>query len=92
MGGVEAGRDIDLRSRPGLLKLGVATWSFEVATWGRLLGHVATSARSASARPALAVHVTNRLCAHQRPRPGHCTRSVRSTWVLGVRTVHPTQF
>ena len=31
VGGAEAGHDIDLRSRPGLLKLGVATWSFEVA-------------------------------------------------------------
>ena len=27
MGGAEAGRDIDLRSRPGLLKLGVTTWA-----------------------------------------------------------------
>ena len=26
VGGAEAGRDIDLRSRPGLLKLGVATY------------------------------------------------------------------
>ena len=32
VGGAKAGRDIDLRSRPGLLKLGVATWSFEVTT------------------------------------------------------------
>ena len=27
MGGEEAGRDIDLRSRPGLLKLDVTTWA-----------------------------------------------------------------
>ena len=30
MGGAEAGRDIDLRSRPGLLKLGVVTWPIEI--------------------------------------------------------------
>ena len=33
IGRVEAGRDIDLRSRPGLLKLGVTTWAL-----GRDLG------------------------------------------------------
>ena len=32
------------------------------------------------------------LCAQQRPRHGHCARSVRATWVLDVRIVHPTQF
>ena len=68
VGGEEAGRDIDLRSRPGLLKLGVATWIFEVVTWGRLLGRVATSARPASVRPALAVPAT---CT----RPACCARS-----------------
>ena len=31
-------------------------------------------------------------CAQQRPRPGHCARSVGATWFLGVRTVHTTQF
>ena len=48
-------------SRPRLFAVGkfsVATWSFEVATWGRLPGRVATSARPACARPALAVRVT----------------------------------
>ena len=39
-------------------QFGVATWSFEVSTWGRLLGRVATSARQASARPVLAVRMT----------------------------------
>ena len=49
-------------------QFGVATWSFEVATWGRLPGRVATSASPACARPALAMHVT---CA----RPVSCARS-----------------
>ena len=44
-------------------QFGVATWSFEVATWGRLPGRVTTSAR-----PTLAVCVT---CA----RPVGCARS-----------------
>ena len=39
-------------------QFGVATWSFEVATWGRLPGRVATSARPACVRHAHAVHVT----------------------------------
>ena len=65
-----------MRSRPG----------------GRLPGRVAISARPACARPALAARATSLLCAAQRPRHGHCARSVRVTWVLGVRTVHPTQF
>ena len=38
------------------------------------------------------MHATGRLCAQQRPLPGHCARSVRTTWVLGGRTVHLTQF
>ena len=61
-------------------RFGVATWSFEVATWGRLPGRVATSARPASARPALAVRVTWALraqcardlvswCVHCAPNP-----------------------
>ena len=33
VGGAEACHDINLRSRPELLKLGVAIWSFEVAIW-----------------------------------------------------------
>ena len=45
-----------------------------------------------SAQPELAVRATSRLCAQQHPRPGHYVRSVHTTWVLGVRTVHPTQF
>ena len=36
VGGEEAGHDIDLRSRPGLLKLGVSTWAL-----GRDLGQAA---------------------------------------------------
>ena len=47
------------RPRPSAVgQFGVSTWSFEVVTWGRLPGYVATSARPASARPALAVRVT----------------------------------
>ena len=79
------------------------TWSFEVATWGRLPRRVATSAPPESARPALAVRVTcarlalavrvtGRLCEQQRPRPGHYALTVRATWFLGVSSVHPTQF
>ena len=64
------------RSRPGN---DVATW--HGAGQGR---EVATCARD--------MRATSRLCAQQRPRPGHCARSVSSTWVLGVRTMHPTQF
>ena len=76
---------------------------FEVATWDKLPGRVATSARPTCVRLAHAelatcagcardMHATSLLCAQQRPQPGHCARSVRATWVLGVRTVHPTQF
>ena len=57
------------RPRPSAVgQFGIATWSFEVATWGRLPGRVATSARPASARPALAGHAT---CA----RSACCVRS-----------------
>ena len=49
-------------------RFGVATWSFEIATWGRLPGRVVTNARPASARPALAVCAA---CA----RPVDCARS-----------------
>ena len=79
------------RPRPFAVgQFGFATWSFEVATWGRLPGLVATSARPASARPALVAHVT---CA----RPVGCAHSSAhdlgtATWVLGVRIVHPNQF
>ena len=38
-GGAEAGRDMGLTSRPGLLNLGSRP-HFEVATWPRLLGHM----------------------------------------------------
>ena len=37
VGGAEAGRDIDLRSRPGLLKLVSRPHFFEVATWAVLV-------------------------------------------------------
>ena len=57
------------RPRPFTVgQFGVATWSFEVATWGKLPGRVATSARPTSARLVLAVHVT---CA----RPVGCALS-----------------
>ena len=40
------------RPRPFAVgQFGVATWSFEVATWGRLSGCVATNALSAGVRP-----------------------------------------
>ena len=45
-----------------------------------------------SGRYARNMRATSLLCSQQRPRHGHCVRSVRATWVLGVRTVHPTQF
>ena len=84
------------RPRPSVVgQFGVATWSFEVATWGRLPGCVATSARPASARPALAVRVT---CA----RPVGCVLSIAhdlgtvcsvyATWFLGVLTMLTTKF
>ena len=91
--GQKGGRDMGLMSRPGLVVQEVATWErcCDLA-WGRLPWRVATSARPACARPALAARATSLLCAQQLPRHGHCARSVRATWVLGVRTVHPTQF
>ena len=55
-------------------------------------GHYARDLRTLSARPAMAVRATSLLCAQQRPRYGHYACSVCATWVLGVRTVHPTQF
>ena len=40
------------RPRPSDVgQFGVATWSFEVVTWGRLPGRVATSEHPASVRP-----------------------------------------
>ena len=64
------------RPRPSVVgQFGVATWSFEFATWGRLLGCVATSASPASARPALAVRTTCAGCARDRS----AVRSAAST-------------
>ena len=91
----EAGRDIDLRSRPGLLKLGVTTWIL-----GPDLGQAAwacrdqrtPSKRATCAGCASDMRSTSLLCSQKRPLLGHWARSVRSTWVLGVRTVHTTQF
>ena len=40
VGGAEAGRDIDLRSQPGLLELGVTTWDL-----GHDLGQAAWACR-----------------------------------------------
>ena len=65
---------------------------FGVATWSRLPGRVATSARPACTRPELAVRATSRLCTQQRPRLGHYSRSVCATWFLGVRTVPQPSF
>ena len=72
----EAGRDIELRSRPSLLKLGVAT-SFGGRDLGRRPGRVATSARPPCARHAHAVRA-NWSCARD------CTRRV-----LVVHTTRP---
>ena len=44
---------------------------------------------SARLRPRFGVN-TGRGAAHALPR--HCARSVLATWLLGVRTVHTTQF
>ena len=66
VGRAEAGRDINLRSRPGLLKLGVTTWALGCDGGRRSRGNSAHDLGTA--------------------------RSMRATWVLGVRTVHPTQF
>ena len=95
MGRAKAGRDIDLRSRPRLLKLGVTTWAL-----GRNLGQDAwacryqrtPSKRATYAGCARDMRTTVRPCVQQCPRPGHYARSVRATWFLGVRTVHTTQF
>ena len=95
-----------IRCRDMILASLMSRHRSEIATWGRLPGRVATSARPASARHALAVRATSRPCALQRPRPGHCARSVRCSahdlgtaravcarpGLLGVPTVHPTQF
>ena len=35
---------------------------------------------------------TSRLCTQQRTQPGYYAHSVPATWLLGVRTVHTTQF
>ena len=50
------------------------------------------SMRATCASCARDMHATSLLCTQQRPQHGHCAHSVRATWVLGVRTVHPTQF
>ena len=58
----QSGRDLDYNVATwpwqGLGQIGVTTWSFEVATRGRLPGRVPTSARPTSVQPALAVCVT----------------------------------
>ena len=51
MGRAEAGRDINLRSRPGLLKLGVTTWAL-----GRDGGRLSCAHDEARMRARLACH------------------------------------
>ena len=98
VGGVEAGRDIDLRSRPGLLKLGVTTWA---------LG--SDGGRRSCARDLLAVRVAAPTtwalraqcpcdlgsgCAHCAPNLvliqcivySHCLD--HCSWTLFMKTVH----
>ena len=100
--GQKGGRDIGLMSRPGLVVQEVATWERcrDLALgWTRERGRdmrprpgcYARDLRTLNARPALAARKT---CA--RPAAVRATApttwALRSTWVLGVRTVHPTQF
>ena len=82
-------RDTNLMSRHGASFMEVATWN-DVATW--LGAGCLGVSRQVHAQHARDMRATSLLCAQQRPRHGHCARSVRATWVLSVRTVHPTQF
>ena len=105
--GQKGGRDMGLTSRPGLVVQEVATWErCRDLAWGWTRergrnmrprpGRYARDLRTLSARPALAVRTT---CA----RPACCTRSSAHNLgtaravctrpgLLGVHTVHPTQF
>ena len=82
-----------LRSRHGV---DVATWlscsGGRDLAWGRLLGRVETSARPACAQPALAARATCTRQAYYARSSAHDMGTMHATWVLGVRTVHPTQF
>ena len=62
-------------------QFGVATWSFEVATWGRLPGRVATSTRPASTRPALA-------CARYARDQLAVRAAAPTTWALHTQCAH----
>ena len=55
MGKAEAGRDIDLRSRPGLLKLVSHPHFFEVATWAVLVRQQGGRDMGLTSRPGLVV-------------------------------------
>ena len=104
--GLKGGRDMGLTSWPGLVVHEAATWKrCRDLAWGWAEGRsrLAPTTWALCARPVHAesatyagcardMRATSRLCAQQRPRPGHCARSVLATWALGVRTVHPTQF
>ena len=72
----------------------VVTWPVEIGChdlgYGSRRGHAQQA--QLRARPSVHARTTCLPCAQQRPRPGHLARSVRVTWVLGVRTMHPTQF
>ena len=85
MGGAKAGRDINLRLRPGLLKLGVTAWDLG-RDGGRHSRRSCTrdQARMRS-RPACRAHSSAHDLGTAR---AVCTRP----GLLGVRTVHPTQF
>ena len=75
------GRNLGTMSRPSL---GQAAWACR--------DQCTPSMRATCADWARDMRATNLLCAQQRPRHGHYESSVHATWVLGVRTVHPTQF
>ena len=66
--------------RPSVgVQFGVATWSFEVATWNRLPGRVVTSARLTCARPAHTECVTCASCARDQ---SVVRTTAPTTWAL----------
>ena len=85
-----------IRCRDMMLAALMSRHRSEVATWGQAAwacrDKCTPSMHETCAGCARDMRATSLLCAQQRPRHGHWARSVRATWVLGVRTVHPTQF
>ena len=85
------GRDLGTMSRLGL-GMDEGERSRHAPTTWALCARPAHAERATCASCARDMCATSLLCAQQRPRPGHCARSVRATWFLGVHTVHTTQF